>query len=203
MGPIEAISNIFSKTFVFSGRSPRNEYWWYCAFLLIILIIFLIVTFSMLFKLSPKELEEWKEFIKNPSISPKIIILFILSSPLIIQCLALTSRRLHDIGHSGWWQILFCIPMINDLFFCWWPLSFCKLPIYCLFIYLCLIKGSEDGDNQYGSPYNSLYDDTESTQNYINSLRKTKNTPQNTGTDIGHVKSKSHPEFKSLFGNKK
>ncbi len=30
MGPIEAMKSGFTKTFQFSGRATRAEYWWYC-----------------------------------------------------------------------------------------------------------------------------------------------------------------------------
>ena len=38
----------------------------------------------------------------------------------LVQSLSVTARRLHDRGHSGWWQLLFVIPGLNFI-----PLYWC------------------------------------------------------------------------------
>lgn len=43
------------------------------------------------------------------------------------------ARRLHDLDKSGWWMLLFCVPLVNILFY----------------IYILFFKGIE-GPNQYG-----------------------------------------------------
>lgn len=54
---------------------------------------------------------------------------------LLVPSLAMTTRRLHDINKSGWWQLLFLIPFIGFI---------------VLLVWLC-IKG-DVGPNQYGNP---------------------------------------------------
>jgi uncharacterized membrane protein YhaH (DUF805 family) len=51
---------------------------------------------------------------------------------LLLPTLAITTRRLHDAGRTGWWQILLLIPMPG------W---------FVLFLLLCLPSAT---DNQYG-----------------------------------------------------
>ncbi len=51
---------------------------------------------------------------------------------VFIPGIAITARRLHDIGKSGWWQLIMLIPLIGLI----------VIIIFC-------IKESE-GDNQYG-----------------------------------------------------
>lgn len=41
------------------------------------------------------------------------IIGIIFTFALIVPILALTARRLHDIGRSGWWQLLGLVPFIG------------------------------------------------------------------------------------------
>ena len=51
----------------------------------------------------------------------------------LIPSLAVTSRRLHDIGKSGWWLLLWLIPVIGRMVLIVWA-----------------IKQGEEGPNKYG-----------------------------------------------------
>ncbi len=71
---------------VFSGRSTREEYW---MFTFIYMLVYLLLT-----------------AISTAFESQLFQILFALFSlGVIIPNLSITARRLHDAGHSGWWQI--------------------------------------------------------------------------------------------------
>jgi len=43
--------------------------------------------------------------------------LFILGT--LVQSICLSARRLHDRGHSGWWQILYIVPFLNVIPLYW------------------------------------------------------------------------------------
>jgi uncharacterized membrane protein YhaH (DUF805 family) len=60
---------------------------------------------------------------------------FVLIVPYLVFILAIGARRLHDLGRSGWWQLLNILPIIN----------------LALAIYMVLFAG-EAGENQYGAP---------------------------------------------------
>ena len=94
MGFIEAVQTGFSKTFTFSDRATRSEFWWFYLFLVILNIIsnpiILLITSTM-----SKELALGSMYAIN--------ILLIIAG---IAFIALGARRLHDIGRSGWWQLL-------------------------------------------------------------------------------------------------
>ncbi|MGG0032952.1 DUF805 domain-containing protein [Priestia megaterium] len=47
---------------------------------------------------------------------------------VLIPSLAVTARRLHDIGRSGWWQLISIIPIAG---------------VICLLILLCLRSESQ------------------------------------------------------------
>ena len=65
---------------------------------------------------------------------PGLIFLYILYGiALIIPSLAVTVRRLHDAGHSGWWYFISLIPFVGGII---------------LLVMLC--EDSQDGDNKYG-----------------------------------------------------
>ena len=52
---------------------------------------------------------------------------------LLVPCLAVTARRLHDIGKSGWWMLISLVPVVGSIW---------------LFVYT-VIEG-EPTENQYG-----------------------------------------------------
>ncbi|MCL1074483.1 DUF805 domain-containing protein [Shewanella dokdonensis] len=53
---------------------------------------------------------------------------------LLLPSLAVTARRLHDTGRSGWWQLLWLIPIVGWI---------------VVVVFLC--QDSDAGDNEYGS----------------------------------------------------
>ena len=90
MGFIEAIKTCFKKSFVFKGRARRSEYWWW-------------VLFSFLFSFSTSFIGGFipKDKLWVAGIFSFIVILG--SIYFFIVNAAVTVRRLHDIGRSGWW----------------------------------------------------------------------------------------------------
>lgn len=90
----KAIIRGFANYFTFSGRASRPEYWWWQLFTAMLVLVSLPGTLLLLVVLSDL----------NPFLLIAIIPLTILA--IFIPSLAVTSRRLHDIGKSGWWQIL-------------------------------------------------------------------------------------------------
>ena len=95
------------RYFDFSGRSRRMEYWSFCFFDLILMILI-------------------SAFVGGLG-------LFVFWMLTIIPSFSLTTRRLHDIGKSGWWQLLYLLPLLGFII---------------LLVWFCF-KGDE-GHNQYG-----------------------------------------------------
>ena len=89
---IEAVRECFRKYGDFSGRAPRPEYWWW--------IVAYVIAGSILatidaFIVSLLDQED--------AFSP-LYLVFVLA--VVLPSLAVTSRRLHDIGKSGWWLLV-------------------------------------------------------------------------------------------------
>ena len=80
----EAVISVLSNWNNFSDRACRSEFWY---FQLAYIIVAVIISFI--------ELKLVSDF-------PISILLDIL---LLIPALAVTARRLHDYGLSGWWQL--------------------------------------------------------------------------------------------------
>lgn len=87
----EAIATCFKKYFVFRGRGQRSEYWWFYLFTVLASIPLSIIDMIL--------------FSSNDAFgfSP---LSDIFSYAVFIPSIAAGSRRLHDIGKSGWWQVL-------------------------------------------------------------------------------------------------
>jgi uncharacterized membrane protein YhaH (DUF805 family) len=83
----------------FSGRSRRSEYWYF-------FLIYLIIVFALVF------LENGFSFTPGKSaVAGVLSSIFMLA--MLIPSLALSIRRLHDIGKSGWWLLLCLIPVVG------------------------------------------------------------------------------------------
>ena len=44
---------------------------------------------------------------------------FLVAAFLFIPLLAVRARRLHNIGMSGWWQLLMLVPLLGLIFIIW------------------------------------------------------------------------------------
>jgi uncharacterized membrane protein YhaH (DUF805 family) len=107
----EAVSDGFSKYATFRGRSSRPAYWWWVLFGIIIAIAAAVL-----------------DWILGTWVFYAIVVI-----ALLLPNLAVTVRRLHDAGHSGWWVLIGLLPLIG----------FIILLIFTL-------QGS-DAPNQWGS----------------------------------------------------
>ena len=96
----------------FQGRATRTQYW-----------LFFLIAFAINIVLSILE-----AFLFGSGLLSGLFFLAIL-----VPSLALTARRLHDMGQSGWWQLLMLIPFLGALAI----LVMCCLP--------------SQPDNRYGS----------------------------------------------------
>jgi uncharacterized membrane protein YhaH (DUF805 family) len=80
VGFSDAIKICFKKYATFSGRATRPEFWWFCLFTaLVVNLVGALI---------------------GDSASLVCNLVFLLPS------IAVGSRRLHDIGRSGWWQLI-------------------------------------------------------------------------------------------------
>ena len=107
-----AIQQCFLKYFDFSTRARRAEYWYFILFQ-----VLLFLALSTLFFVSPRLADNlWSVF----------------NLALTIPTLSVSTRRLHDVGRSGWWQLI-CLTLIGVLVLLFW-----------------FAQPGEEGDNDYG-----------------------------------------------------
>ncbi|WP_196601435.1 DUF805 domain-containing protein [Pectinatus frisingensis] len=108
-----AIKLLWNKKFTFSGCSSRSEYFLGLLAVVITIIILIILTISSVGLVSSAKILQASS---TGDSSFAIFCVFVLTLYYILT-IPLTTRRLHDIGKSGWWQLLSLIPMIIYLTF--------------------------------------------------------------------------------------
>ena len=89
----QAISTCLSRYATFTGRSSRPEFWWF-------------FLFQILASAAASMLGE----------TPAALV----SLALLLPALAVGTRRLHDIGKSGWWQLIMLTGIGFLLLIFWW-----------------------------------------------------------------------------------
>ena len=129
MDMTKAAKLFFTNYFDFSGRASRGEFWWaYLAFFIVSTILFIVdgVIVGMIFGFTDNELLSIteNEFLSNNGFFSNIF-----SLVTLIGWISLTSRRLQDNGHSGWWQLAY-FSIIPTIFLWVFFISMC-------FCYLC------------------------------------------------------------------
>ena len=102
----------------FSGRARRKEYWMFTLFSVIFAVAAMIL--DNVLGLASKDI----------GYGP---IYAVYALALILPSIAVAARRLHDIGKSGWWQLIGIIPLIGAIVLIVW-----------------LVREGEHGDNAYG-----------------------------------------------------
>jgi uncharacterized membrane protein YhaH (DUF805 family) len=78
----------------FNGRASRPEFWWFALFSFVVQMI--------------------ARMLLGVSLGGLVAL------ALLVPSLAVGSRRLHDIGKSGWFQLLAFIPVIGWLVLLYW-----------------------------------------------------------------------------------
>lgn len=104
---------LFTRATDINGRSDRPEYWWFTLYATIVFGLFALVDnyvlgFTFFSLLEP--FGEMKE-------SGVLVLLWTLGT--LVQSICLTARRLHDRGHSGWWQLGVLVPVLNFIVLYW------------------------------------------------------------------------------------
>jgi uncharacterized membrane protein YhaH (DUF805 family) len=95
---VEAIRIGFQKYFQFSGRAQRAEFWWFSLFTTVASLVLSGLDVTIF------GVEYWDD-----DFSP---LSDIFSLVILVPSLSIGWRRMHDIGKSGWWSLLWLAPIV-------------------------------------------------------------------------------------------
>lgn len=90
MNFIQAIQSGFRHYVDFNGRASRSEYWYWMLFTTLVQIV--------------------ADILGGSEQSPVALVVTLV---LLLPSLAVGARRLHDIDRTGWWQLLWLVPLIG------------------------------------------------------------------------------------------
>ena len=102
----------------FSGRARRTEYWMFVLFNIIFAIVALVL--DNILGTASEELGYG-------------LLYSLFSLAIVLPTLAVTVRRLHDVGKSGWWIFISLIPLIGGIW-----------------LFVLTVTDSQPGENEYG-----------------------------------------------------
>ncbi|HZA05457.1 MAG TPA: DUF805 domain-containing protein [Propionibacteriaceae bacterium] len=105
-----AIRRGFVKYATFSGRASRGEYWWWVLFTSGVGLLLGIPALALGTATSP----DGGQTPGAPAI-PFLVALLVFYLVVLVPSIAVTVRRLHDAGYSGWLVLLNLIPWLGGL----------------------------------------------------------------------------------------
>ena len=126
----------------FKGRACREEYWMFILMLTVLILpLSIVITY---FALKNSNVED-VELVGN-------VFQYLLFLPFFVPLLAVTIRRLHDIGNNGWpcWCNLGIVIIFS--FLQPMPITIISyIPnIFWIYVIYLLVKDSQSGINKYG-----------------------------------------------------
>lgn len=97
MGFKDAVTTVLGKYATFTGRARRSEFWWF-------------VLFHSLVSLAASAVDAVAFHVRDDVTGPAG---WAVALALFLPSLAVTVRRLHDSGRSGWWILIAFIPIVG------------------------------------------------------------------------------------------
>jgi uncharacterized membrane protein YhaH (DUF805 family) len=110
----EAVKSGFDHYATFSGRASRPAYWWWFLFSILVGIGANII---------------------DAIIGSSGVISGLAALALLLPGLSVSVRRFHDINRSGWWILIFIVPIVGFILWLVW-----------------FTREGDPGENQYGPP---------------------------------------------------
>ena len=107
MGPVEAFTTAWRKSFTYGGKATRAEYWWF--YLINFIAIFGVYVLMALAAANGLVYIEGLQFVFS------LLLIYVLASAF--PNLSIVVRRLRDIGKQWQWIFISLIPFIGGIWF--------------------------------------------------------------------------------------
>nr|WP_318241763.1 DUF805 domain-containing protein [Arthrobacter pullicola] len=106
-----AVKRFFKKYATFSGRASRSEYWWFMLFqAIVITVLYIGLMISIVSSIDPYTGEP-----TNYTFMLPMSLMMIYGLATLVPGIALSVRRLHDAGLSGWLYLVILVPVIGGI----------------------------------------------------------------------------------------
>ena len=134
MSVLRTIGHVLLNSLNFTGRADRREYWSWAIARWIVLFALLILSIVSAFMAPYTAQVDGYEVTTNP-IFASAPILFLVFMVTLLPDLAVSVRRMHDAGRSGWWLLWMNI-----------------IPGVGFILLLALMLEGDAGANEFGPP---------------------------------------------------
>ena len=111
----ESLTSVFNKYATFTGRARRSEFWWFTICYYIIVFVCNIASIGFLLQTLSGEMSY-----NDPSYMIFMMMSVVVGLGLFLPALAVTVRRFHDIGKSGWNILWSAIPFVGVIIVLVW-----------------------------------------------------------------------------------
>ena len=118
-------TSCFRKFATFSGRARRSEYWGFVLINNLLCGIIMVIAGVCAANSSARDAEA--------CVAIGVVACLIYGLVIMLPTLAVTVRRLHDTGRSGWFMLVHLIPVVGPIVF-----------------FITLLLDSQFGENRYG-----------------------------------------------------
>ena len=126
MNPAQSIKKCLTKA-TFSGTACRSEFWWFYLFGWLLIFPAAIADGFISATLTNLNLAPY-----DPDNPPFTLFYNIIQLMIVFPTIAVACRRLHDMGKSGWWQLI-ALTIIGIIPLLFW-----------------LTRATKRGNNQFG-----------------------------------------------------
>lgn len=111
---VEANKIFWRKGLDFKGRARRSEYWWGYLVYYMITTIWSALAGIIAFAVNIQHFDEMlvDDMAMMSRFLPVFLIALIPLIAVIVPVYAAQTRRLHDVGRSGWWIVISLIPLL-------------------------------------------------------------------------------------------
>ena len=100
----EAIKSCLRQYVGFHGRATRAEYWWWMLVTVVVTVVVSFLSLIIFMVLSAMS-------VLSVTVMIELFVLsWLVGLAVLLPWLAVTARRLHDIGRTGWWQLVWRTP---------------------------------------------------------------------------------------------
>ncbi len=114
-----AVKRCYRLLPIYEGRVSRREFWWFALFAVLVNIALLLICALIGYVCH--------------SLAATLIVAFLGNLALMLPALSAGTRRLHDVGKSGWWWFIAYVPIVGP------------------FVLLYYLAKKSDDDNEYGA----------------------------------------------------
>lgn len=119
----------FRRYATFNGRASRREYWCFIAFQIVVSVLLMAAISYQAHHRPPGQMPG--------DVTLEHVLTYVWLGYMALSALpyyAVTARRFHDLGQSGWWTAALLVPLIG--------------PVYVL---LQVVQRGQANDNAYGA----------------------------------------------------